>query len=232
MGQNTISRILRWKSSEGEEQQVNLPLECIAHQSGNSPRRVIFALHGFGDNARNFSTLAQEFSLPETLWVFLQAPEGLPFPGDGAQWYELFGDPHTQFRSSCEKVREAIASVTESLGLHWSKAILFGFSQGAFVSLFSGLTFPHPLGGIVALSGYLAQTHRLPLPEKQRIEMPIFVAHGLNDQVVLPAQHFETLDILSHLGFKRVTSKTYRGLAHSLASEEIFDIRTFIEGIS
>lgn len=193
---------------------------------------MIFALHGFGDNARNFAELAGELTLPDTLWVILQAPERLPFPGDGGQWYELFGNPHPQLRTSCEKVRTTIETIQSASGLDWSKLLLFGFSQGSFLSLYCGLTFPHDMGGVVALSGYLGQAHRLQIPHAGRLALPIFLAHGLNDQVVFPAQHFETLDILQHFGCNKVTAKTYKGVAHGLCAEELFDIRSFIEGIS
>ena len=227
MQHHSVSTTLRCTFA-GSEKQMSVPLECVVHQTSKSPTRVIFALHGFGDNARNFADLASELVLPDTLWVILQAPEALPFQADGAQWYELFGNPHPQLRSSCEKVRITMETVQSQLGIAWSKCLMFGFSQGAFVSLYSAIQIPHDLGGVIALSGYLGQAHRLTLPHAGRRNLPVFLAHGLNDQVVFPAQHFETLDILQHLGFTRVTAKTYKGLAHSLSAEELFDIKTFI----
>ena len=217
--------------THGTQRSTELPLECCVIQKGSEIKRVMVALHGFGDNAKNFSSVADELGLKDTLWVNLQAPEPLPFPGDGGQWYELFGQPHTQLRSSQEKVKTVLSIVQKELNIDWSKIFLFGFSQGAFVSLLTALEFPCQLGGVVALSGYLAQAHRITLPNTERKQLPVFLAHGLHDQVVFPAQHFETLDILSHLGFTRVIAKTYKGVAHSLCAEELFDIRTFIEGL-
>ncbi|MEN9528761.1 MAG: hypothetical protein RI932_634 [Pseudomonadota bacterium] len=221
---------MHWTSGDTRHS-VELPLECCVSQNGARIERVVIALHGYGDNARNFSSVAGELGLKDTLWINLQAPETLPFPGDGGQWYELFGQPHTQLRSSMDKVKTVLEIVQKELNIDWSRIFLFGFSQGAFVSLLSALEFPHQLGGVVALSGYLAQAHRITLPNSQRKQLPVFLAHGLHDQVVFPAQHFETLDILGHLGFSRITAKTYKGVAHSLCAEELFDIRTFIEGL-
>lgn len=226
-----MSNVLRWSQS-GVEKQITIPLEGIVRQSSANPKRVIFAMHGFGDNAANFSELTKELPLADTLWIVLQAPENLPFAGDGGQWYELFGNPHPQLRSSCDKIQKTIHLLQSAGGFDWANILLFGFSQGAFVSLYTGITFPHELGGVIALSGYLGQAHRLSLHSGQRNKLPVFLAHGLSDQVVFPAQHFETLDILNHLGFTKVTAKTYRGVAHSLCAEELFDIRSFIEGIS
>jgi predicted esterase len=189
-------------------------------------------MHGYGDNAKNFSSLAHELTLKDTLWIFLQAPEALPFPGDGGQWYELFGNPHGQFYSSLQKVIESSRIIQDALKLGWNKFIFLGFSQGAFLSLFSALTHPEKVAAVVALSGYLAQSHKLADLPHARQDLPVFLGHGLHDQVVFPAQHFETRDILSHFGFQNITAKTYAGVAHSLCAEELFDIRTFIEGLT
>lgn len=227
----TLSTSMQWTSG-GVVHSLQLPLECSVRQNGSLVSRVIVALHGFGDNARNFSSVADELNLKDTLWVVLQAPETLPFPGDGRQWYELFGSPHAQLRSSCSKVKNCLEIIQKQLNLNWDKFVLFGFSQGAFVSLLCSLEFPHHLGGVLALSGYLAQAHRISLPSPERQNLPVFLAHGMHDQVVFPAQHFETQDILNHLGLTRVTAKTYPGIAHSICAEELFDIRKFIEGLN
>lgn len=225
------SSSIRWHS-EGQSFSAQLPFQACVHQSGERVSRVMIAMHGYGDNAKNFSSLAQELALKDTLWVFLQAPEALPFPSDGGQWYELFGDPHPQFYSSLQKVIETSQVLQKELNLSWSQFLFFGFSQGAFLSLFSALTHPEKVAGVVALSGYLAQTHKLHDLPQGRQELPVFIAHGLHDQVVFPAQHFETRDILKHLGFHHITAKTYPHIAHSISAEELFDIRTFIEGLS
>jgi phospholipase/carboxylesterase len=225
-----LSTRLSW-SHTGESHTAQLPLECCSKQHGTAVKRVIVALHGFGDNARNFCSVAEELPIKDTLWICLQAPEAPPFPGDGGQWYELFGNPHTQLKQSCDKVKACLDIIQQSTQVDWSQIVLFGFSQGAFVSLLTALTLPRQLAGVVALSGYLAQAHRIKLPHPERVSLPVFLAHGLQDQVVFPAQHFETKDILESFGFNQVTAKTYRGLAHSLCGEEIFDIKSFIEAL-
>lgn len=222
---------IQW-SSGGQAFSARLPLNACLCQNGEVVERVIVALHGYGDNAKNFSSLGQELHLKNTLWVFLQAPEALPFAGDGVQWYELFGSPHKQFYSSLAAVVETTRVLHNALSLSWDRFIMLGFSQGAFVSLFCALTHPEQFGGVVALSGYLAQAHKLNGLNDGRRELPVFLGHGLHDQVVFPAQHFETQDILATLKMNRVTAKTYAGVAHSLSAEEVFDIKTFIEGLN
>lgn len=232
MQQGKISKTIHWISGDTQNTgSVELPLDCCVNQTGKNIRRVIVTLHGYGDNASNFASVSDEMGLKDVLWVNLQAPEALPFPSDGGQWYELFGNPHTQLRSSLSKVETVLNIVQRELRINWSQIILFGFSQGAFISLHSALEFQHQLGAVVALSGYLAQAHRIVLPKPQRKQLPIFIAHGMHDQVIFPAQHFETLDILNTFGCTQVTAKTYKAVAHSLCAEELFDIRTFVEGL-
>ena len=185
-------------------------------------------LHGYGDNARNFSELAGEFALPDTLWLFPYAPQPVAMTADGGQWYDLYGPAREQVALSAKAVGELLSQVSTASGVPLTKTTLLGFSQGSYVTLYTALRHPERLACVVALSGYLGQVHRTPLPLPAHVrETPFFVAHGMHDNVVLPAQHFETTDILDAWGCTKVRAKTY-AMAHSLHPTEIADIRTFI----
>jgi predicted esterase len=74
-------------------------------------------------------------------------------------------------------------------GIPSNRIVLGGFSQGGAVSLLSGLTCPHKLGGIFALSGYLLLQNKLRamIEEEGRNanrETKIFMGHGDIDPVV------------------------------------------------
>jgi predicted esterase len=218
----------------GRPVDVPSPLSCVVKRTGGRdgerPLRIVVALHGYGDSARNFSELAGEFALPDTLWVIPCAPDAVPMTADGAQWYDLFS-------ASREQVARSSASVDALLGalLDASQApltalpvVLLGFSQGAYLSLYTAVRSNRRLAAVVALSGYLAQTHRTPLPLPFHVqETPFFVAHGLHDNVVLPTSHFEAVDALEHWGCAKTVGKTYP-VAHSLHPKEIADVRAFL----
>lgn len=208
--------------------EIDLPLECKFVVKGKTPRNVIVTCHGYGDNATNFAALASEIPIDDVLWVNAQGPELLPYAFGGAQWYALQGDPRPGIATSHAALTELIQKICATTGLPSQKCFLFGFSQGCFMTLQVGLTFKTPLAGLIGLSGYCGQAyHFSPAPDFVK-QTPIFIAHGLNDQVVFPHMFYQTLDVLNYLGCKRVFHKTYT-MEHTICNEEIFDIKAFIE---
>jgi len=113
------------------------------------------------------------------------------------------------------------------------KIIIGGFSQGGAVSLFTGLTIKQKLAGIFGLSCYLVLHDRVPefVKEANKInqETPFFIGHGDADQVVQYQWGVETARVIEKdLGHK-VDFKTYPGLPHSAAMEEIDDLEKWIK---
>ena len=90
-------------------------------------------------------------------------------------------------------------------GIPAERIILGGFSQGGAMSLFSGLTAPVKLAGIVALSAYLVLHYKLVsnLPDPQmNKETPVFFGHGDSDQVVPVTLGKRSFDMLNNWGYK------------------------------
>jgi len=73
-------------------------------------------------------------------------------------------------------------------GIPSNRIVIGGFSQGAAMSLLSGLTYPQKLGGIFALSSYLPLQAKLKdlIAEKGNAnqDTKIFMGHGDADPVV------------------------------------------------
>lgn len=116
-------------------------------------------------------------------------------------------------------------------GIPSHRIILGGFSQGGAISLYSGLTFPSPLAGIVGLSSYLLHhttfTSRLPSP-CPNLDTPIFMGHGEIDPLVQYTWGKETADKLKEAGCKKLDFRTYKGLAHSADPKEIDDLEKWL----
>ena len=106
--------------------------------------------------------------------------------------------------------------------------MLAGFSQGGAVALLVGLQFAKPLAGILALSTYLPLADRLG-PEDIHADrtMPILMAHGDHDDVVLPDWARLSRDKLQTLGFT-VDWRTYP-MAHMLCPQELVVIAELIQ---
>lgn len=67
------------------------------------------------------------------------------------------------------------------------RIVLAGFSQGAVLSLVTGLTAENDLAGLVILSGYMPIKARLQQISQDmgRESMPVFWGHGMKDNVLL-----------------------------------------------
>jgi predicted esterase len=97
------------------------------------------------------------------------------------------------------------------LGISSDRVVLGGFSQGGAMSVFSGLTAPFKLAGIVGLSCWLTLSHKLKefVPEANpNKETPIFMGHGNADQMVLYEWGTATEQRLKALGYD-VKLETY-----------------------
>ncbi|RFU80929.1 hypothetical protein TARUN_1275 [Trichoderma arundinaceum] len=115
-------------------------------------------------------------------------------------------------------------------GISSDRIVLGGFSQGGAMSLFSGLTAPFKLGGIIGLSSWLLLSHKFSefVPEaNHNKETPIFMGHGDRDQLVLYEWGTATEKRLKDLGYD-VKMNTYRGMEHSACLEELNDVEEFL----
>lgn len=104
-------------------------------------------------------------------------------------------------------------------GIEPSRILLGGFSQGGAMSLFTGITSPHKLGGIFGLSCYLLLSTKLkefspPGGELPNAKTPFFLAHGYEDPVVKYEFGDMTHKHLKGLGFD-VEFHSYRYVCFS-----------------
>lgn len=205
------------------------PLKTVAVKKGSTIDRVIVALHGFGDTAMNFASLAQEIPLDNTLWLFPEGPRHVPMNMGGAQWFSLFDDPNKEIRDSENLICQLCASASQALEIPMSRFFMMGFSQGAAMALNCALKSEHLFAGILVLSGFvIQQPEMLKAATEEKAKTPVFLAHGQQDQVLFPAFFYEAKQIFKHMGFSRVTAKIY-SMGHQICGEEIFGIKKFIE---
>lgn len=96
-------------------------------------------------------------------------------------------------------------------GISSDRIVLGGFSQGGAMSIFSGITAPFKLAGIVGLSCWLPLSHKLKefIPGTNfNQDTPIFMGHGDIDPVVLYEWGTATEQRLKELGYD-VNRETY-----------------------
>ena len=146
-------------------------------------------------------------------------------------WYDLYdlSFENDEDELGMERSSLSINKLIEdqiSFGIPSEKIIIGGFSQGAAMSFYLGLKYPKKLGGIAALSGYLPLKDKLTDSLKGELaNMPIFMAHGLYDNVIeigIADSSFEKLS-------KEFNSASFLKypMGHEVCEKEIDDLSIF-----
>jgi phospholipase/carboxylesterase len=216
-----------------------LTLEALEIETAPQPCFSIIVLHGLGADGHDFVPICDELdlsSLGGVRFVFPHAPV-MPVTLNGGYemraWYDIIPTGHggrvedeAGLRQS-QRAIEGLINREVARGTPASRIVLMGFSQGCAMTLMAGLRHPEALAALVGLSGYL------PLPDHTAAERssanqhtPIFLAHGTQDDVVLPARGLAARDQLKALGHA-VQWHDYP-MAHSVCPQEIADIRAWL----
>jgi len=198
-------------------------------------------LHGLGADGNDFVPIVEELDLagcPPIRFIFPSAPsmpvtwnQGYVMPA----WYDITGSDLIS-RQDFEGIAKSATSITELItqqanaGIPYKNIVLAGFSQGCAMALHTGLTLPHSLAGIVALSGYLplADTFKSAANAANQLT-PIFMAHGTQDPVVLLKRGEDSKNLLTSMGYL-VDWHTY-AMAHSVHPNELQDIAAFFKKV-
>jgi len=211
-------------------------LDTIEVETGPAPRAAIIWLHGLGADGHDFEPIVPELSLPPATavrFVFPHAPIQAVTINGGARmraWYDIGHDGRQDaagIRASQLRV-EALIARERGRGVAAHRIVLAGFSQGGAIALQTGLRHPDPLAGVLALSTYLPLADTL---EKEASaaarDVPIFMAHGVEDPLIPLARAAQSRDRLSALGY-RVEWHEYP-MPHSVCAEEIRDIGVWLQ---
>jgi phospholipase/carboxylesterase len=213
-------------------------LETIEIETGPNPSAAIIWLHGLGADGHDFEPVVPEIvRRGEGAWrfVFPHAPVRAVTINGGMKmraWYDILGfdrgaaEDAPGFRATDAQVRELIAR-EGSRGIPARRVVLAGFSQGAAVTLYTGLRYPERLAGLIALSGYLPLGGRL---ESERSpvndSVPIFLAHGIDDPVLPVGMGMQARTALKNLGYP-IEWHQYP-MPHTVSQPEIADIRHYL----
>ena len=205
-------------------------LPCVELDPSQPATASVIWLHGLGADGNDFAPIVPELGLPSdhaVRFVYPHAPR-IPVTLNGGfvmpAWYDIKsldarGQDEAGIRHSDAEVCKLIAREIER-GVASDKIVLAGFSQGGAIALFSGLRYPQPLAGIMALSTYLVAPDSLAaeLAEPNR-RLPIFQAHGTLDPMVAYDLGLESRQWLSERGWD-VEAHDYP-MAHQVCLEEI-----------
>lgn len=214
-------------------------LSAIELVTNHHPVASVIWLHGLGADGNDFVPLVKELGLPDdksVRFVFPHAPMR-PVSINGGQvmraWYDL-GLVAGQMTSKEEHIRvsqNALNALVErevARGIAEEKIFLAGFSQGGVIALQTGLRYPKKLGGILALSTYLALAGSLSAERSvANAAIPIYMAHGRDDPVIAMSMATHSRDELRRLGYQ-VEWHEYP-MQHSVCIEEVETISAWLQ---
>lgn len=215
-------------------------LEFVELTTGTAPAGLVIWLHGLGADGWDFVPVVRELEscgAPPARYVFPHAPMMPVTINNGfvmRAWYDIrtadlgHREDGAGIRASQAAVQQLIARET-GRGVAPGRIVLAGFSQGAAITLQTGLRQAQPLAGLIALSGYLPLAETLAAERDPASNgVPIFMAHGRDDPVVPIARAQRSRELLVSLGY-RVDWHEYP-MQHAVCAEEIEAIARFLRG--
>lgn len=217
------------------ENETNAYLPAIELETGANPQFSVIWLHGLGADGSDFVPVVDELGLdglPAIRFIFPHAPQ-MPVTCNAGyimpSWYDIYSLEINSRRidedgilASRQAIRQLIARENQR-GVPCSHIVIAGFSQGGAVAYTTALTQTEALAGVIALSTYIPAPNLLAeeaTPANQRI--PIFAAHGRDDDVVAPVLGAAAREWLAQHDYA-VEWHEYP-MPHSVCLEEIGDI--------
>ena len=202
----------------------------------------LILLHGLGADGNDMQPIAQAVAarLQHTyprLQTRIHCPDApaRPVSVNGGYimpaWFDLYSlDSHARMDTQgIEQSRQRISRlITAELaaGILPEHIILGGFSQGGVIAMHCALHQPQRLGGLLALSTWLPRTP-LSTPSPAACQTPVFIAHGMDDDLIPIQAANHTRDTLDELGYRDIQQHSYP-MAHSISMDEIDDIAAWL----
>ena len=215
--------------------------DAVEIETGRNPQATVIWLHGLGADGHDFEPIVPELVRPSDRplrFVFPHAPMR-PVTLNGGYvmraWYDIIAIDRRAAEDE-QGIRASQALVTELVrrenarGIPTERVVLAGFSQGGAMALFSGTRYPERLAGILALSCYQVLATRF---DTERLAAnqatPIFLAHGMQDPVVVPALGEAARRQLEAAGFA-VEWHAY-SMPHAVCPQEVADIAAWLRRV-
>ncbi len=218
------------------------PLNGPCFESSGNPKKLVFLLHGYGDNAVNFFPLATHLYDPELNINFYapNAPSFIPQYPIGRQWFDLYpnginfteaGPTEKEILkqdclSSLNLIKDYINNLCIKHKLTLKDCFIIGFSQGAMMAFEFGKYVNNALAGCVLLSGRI-----LPSEDHEKryfIETPVLIVHGDQDTVLEPKYFEEACEILKNHDFL-FDSYLMKNEGHTISPDTLKLTKNFIK---
>ena len=208
----------------------------------DKPKKLIFLLHGYGDNADNFINIAGNFNHKDlnANYFALNAPNLIPNYPTGREWFNLYPNNiyiseagpeeikivRSEINFSTDRILNTIDCIKNKYELKFSDCFVIGFSQGGMMTFELGYNSKEQLGGLAILSG------RIMTQDSPKniifLKTPIFISHGDNDEVLNVNNFFSACEYLKKNNFN-FEKHLLEGDTHTISSKAIDFLQNFIK---
>lgn len=210
------------------------PLACVEINPVGEIKASVIWLHGLGADGHDFEPIVPQLRLPRELgvrFVFPHAPRR-PVTINGGfvmrAWYDILTSDLSQRvdEAGMRESARAVAALIErekAGGIASSQIVLAGFSQGGVIALEVATRYPDRLGGVIALSSYVAMPDQV---SEAGQPLSIFMGHGTQDPIVPFALGVRSRRLLESKGY--IVEWHEYAMPHSVCAEEIEAIRSWL----
>ena len=152
----------------------------------------------------DLSELPQLIDTNGYIYVFPNGPLSVPLGSSmvGFAWAPLSESKTEQDVTMMEDL--LLGFVDEIMARYHTipgEIILGGFSQGAILTYQIGLPRPGMFAGLISLSGFIEETHRLKTRLPSNPIQPVFIAHGTQDEIIPIDLCHKSRDFLKTYGY-------------------------------
>lgn len=212
-------------------------LPALIIEPSQAATASVIWLHGLGADGHDFEPIVPELKLPAQAairFIFPHAP-AIPVTINGGYvmpaWYDILAmdiDRKVDVKQ-LEASAQAVAKLIDrelAKGIPSERIVLAGFSQGGAVAYQTALSYPKPLGGLLALSTYFATADTIQFNSANQ-KLPIAIFHGSQDPVVPESLGKKAQQRLQALGY---TPEYFSyAMEHSVSAAEVKDLAVFIQ---
>jgi phospholipase/carboxylesterase len=214
-------------------------LPAIELETHDKPDSAVIWLHGLGADGNDFAPIVEQLRLPQAAgirFIFPHAP-AIPVTVNGGfimpAWYDILEmqiDRRVDQQGLLASAKAIGGFIDRELsrGIPGKRLVIAGFSQGGAVAYQLALSHATPLGGLLAMSTYLATADSLVYHPANK-ELPIKIQHGIYDPVVPESLGKKAAARLTQEGYQ-VSYQDYP-MEHSVCPEQIADISTWLQTI-
>jgi phospholipase/carboxylesterase len=217
-------------------------LEACSFLPHTYPNKLIFLLHGYGDNADNFIHIANAIHQSEwkANYVALDAPSEIHNYPLGREWFNLYPNGtyiaeagvqeintiKFEVLSALKQINNTIKNFMDKFSLKFSDCLVLGFSQGGMMTFELGNYLDQQLGGLAIISGRIFE--ECAIKNINFLSTPLFISHGDKDSVLPVENFYRSCDFLKENKFN-YESYLLKGDSHTISPETIALLQKFIK---